>query len=46
MEKGYRNPSNAPPIKNDKIKLIIRIMGELNSISYNAGILTYFFYRP
>lgn len=28
---------NASPMKNDKIKLITRIMGELNSIAYNAG---------
>ncbi|MEQ8198477.1 MAG: AAA family ATPase, partial [Clostridiaceae bacterium] len=28
---------NASPMKNVKIKLIIRIMGELNSIAYNAG---------
>lgn len=33
---------NAPPIKNDKIKLIIRIMGELNSICYNAGNINLF----
>jgi len=33
---------NSPPIKNDKIKLAIRIMGELNSISYNAGNINLF----
>ncbi|WP_411678917.1 diguanylate cyclase domain-containing protein [Clostridium thailandense] len=33
---------NATPIKNDKIKLIIRIMSELTSISYNAGNINLF----
>lgn len=28
---------NLSPMKNDKIKLIIRIMGELNSVTYNGG---------
>ncbi|EKQ53622.1 MULTISPECIES: diguanylate cyclase [unclassified Clostridium] len=35
---------NAAPIKNDEIKLIIRIMGELYCISYNAGNINLFLF--
>lgn len=35
---------NAEPIKNDRIKLIMRIMGELYSVSYNAGNINLFLF--
>ncbi|MBV7274502.1 diguanylate cyclase [Clostridium sp. PL3] len=42
LGKNTENLLNAPPIKNDKIKLIIRIMSELTSISYNSGNINLF----
>ncbi|MHC1685845.1 MAG: diguanylate cyclase [Clostridiaceae bacterium] len=42
--KNTENLLNASPIKNDKIKLIIRIMSELTSISYNAGNINLFLF--
>ncbi|MDP4147686.1 MAG: hypothetical protein Q8936_25005, partial [Bacillota bacterium] len=42
--KNTENLLNASPIKNDKVKLIMRIMGELTSISYNAGNINLFLF--